>query len=89
MKISLNTKLDELSKIGTLRQYTLDQKLNEYSGNDWPNEFKLLAINEAKEYAAKGMLCNEFTLFDGIESVTQWNKPSEFIKNCYTWFVKS
>jgi hypothetical protein len=83
---SLAMKLDALSKIGVIKQYTLEQRLSEY--NAYPDEeHKEYAIKEALEYSAKGFICNEFILNDGVESVTQWQTPSVFIKNCYHWFV--
>jgi hypothetical protein len=83
---SLQMKIDELSKIGIFKQYTLNERLEIYY--TYPVEFQEDAIKEAREYSEKGFVCNEFTLIDGrIESVIQWQKPSTFIKNCYQWFV--
>jgi hypothetical protein len=83
---SLAMKLDALSKIGVLRQYSLEDRLREYA--QYPDEFRQDAINEATEYAAKGFICNEFVLNDGsVASVIQWQSPAQFIKNCYQWFV--
>lgn len=85
-RVSLNAKIDALSKVGVLRQYTLEERLAIYA--TYPEEYRQDAIDEANKYAAKGLICNEFTVTvqDG-EQVTQWQKPSIFIQNCYDWFI--
>jgi hypothetical protein len=85
---SLAMKLDELSQVGTFRQYTFEERMSVYA--TYPDSEREYCINEAREYHAKGFTCNEFTLNDGrVDSVIQWQKPSTFVKNCYAWFIKN
>jgi hypothetical protein len=86
-KKSLAMKMDELVKIGVLKQHTLEARIAEYKAT-YPEEFQADAIKEAEENHAKGLSCFEFSLNDGgVESVIQWGTPSNFIKNCYEWFI--
>lgn len=85
-RVSLNAKIDALSKIGVMRQYTLEERLAIY--DTYPDEYKQDAINEAMEFSAKGFICNVFTVtIQDCEEVVQWQKPSIFISNCYKWFI--
>ena len=80
-------KLDAITKIGVLKQFTFEERIAEYK--TWPVEYQADPIKEAEEYHAKGMICMQFTTdIEGDESVIQWNTPSQFIKNCYDWFIK-
>lgn len=89
MKKSLASKLDELSKIGLFRTYTLEERLLEYQ-KELPVEFRDVAVKEAIQYNAKGLVCNEFKLINGsVEEVIQWQTPSKFIANCYEWFIRT